>query len=169
MAYSLKLTRHQLATIAENVHDDEILALIVAAQAGEPLDDCLISEWPDHWPVINENLELTGEITDCMGPNFASYEDRAAIPRDVMRAAGWGFDELGYAAPPCKYVVLNDAYGCDTEPVTFAELLSYVADAGWDTTPRLRLNHDESRILDENGATVAVLEELATYQPPNGE
>ena len=102
---TLTLTRETVRKLVAAVEDNEFYAAVVAAQAGESLDDCLITEWSQHWPVIDGDLNLTGEAVDSDDPHhWYNYDDLAAIFEDVARDAGWDCPDedggSGYASPP---------------------------------------------------------------------
>lgn len=93
----ITLSREALAElISSGTH--ELNQAVVAAQAGEPLADCLVTEWDQWWPIIDTDLKLTGQSTDSQ-PGFANYNNQAMIDESDALAAGWTITD-GYASPP---------------------------------------------------------------------
>lgn len=98
--YSLTMDIDELRGIARECGTSNALyRAIVAAQAGDHLDDLVIDEWAGHWPVIDANLVLTGEVVDSDSDGWRNYDDRAAIMADDAESGGWTLND-GYATPP---------------------------------------------------------------------
>lgn len=82
--------------ISEN---NEIYIKIIEAQIGTPLSECIITEWSQHWPVIDAEFNLTGEVVTSDDPDWYNYADEAGIWEDEIHNNGWIIDG-GYANPP---------------------------------------------------------------------
>lgn len=107
----LELSNELVARICERIEDDELYGAIVAAQAGEYVEDCCIESWHQFWPVIDTDLRLTGDYTDgetryhkgeaqrgavC----YSNYNEEAMIDTEEARKAGWIIDDgESYAYP----------------------------------------------------------------------
>jgi len=74
---------------------------VLAAQAGEDLEDLLFDEWYCRYPVVDRDLTLTGEYADSDSEGYYNYNDEASITAEEARAGNWRIDENGgYASPP---------------------------------------------------------------------
>jgi len=70
-------------------------------EASEILD-AAEADWASHWPMIDGNGKLTGNVveTDGWTEDHLNVGDSAAIMRDDATAAGWRIDNEGYAFEP---------------------------------------------------------------------
>lgn len=75
---------------------------------GARLDDPVFKElsddlrWDNVWPVINADMRLTGDLSDC-AEDERLYGCDAVISVDDAREAGWEIDET-HATPPAAAV-----------------------------------------------------------------
>ena len=101
---NLRLNRECVEKLVSECRDNELYAAIIDAQERESLDDCLVTEWSQHWPVIDGNLKLTGKFIDSEdNGDWLNYDDRAMISREDAVASDWDIDDdEGRAAPSEK-------------------------------------------------------------------
>jgi hypothetical protein len=102
---TVTMSRDDLRKLLAESGSHELRVAVTEAQAGEPLDDLLFTEWSQCWPVIDSDLVLTGAFTDSDDTHtWFNYDDRAAIYEGEARDAGWNCPEedetSGYASPP---------------------------------------------------------------------
>lgn len=97
------MTRSEWMEVFADTDNHALKAAVVAAQRGEPLADLLFDGWDDCWPVIDRELNLTGEFRDSGSDDWLNYDDEAAILREEAVAGGWSVDEdEGRAYPPAE-------------------------------------------------------------------
>jgi hypothetical protein len=96
---TLELERETTRDVVSRVENHDLYRAVIAAQAGEHIDDCLIDAWSQHWPVIGTDLRLTGTAVDSEGGWWSIWNDQAAINTEEALAAGWTVAD-GYAFPP---------------------------------------------------------------------
>lgn len=78
--------------------------MLVEQYTGRPLSDLPFDNWDQHWPVIDTDLNLTGEYVDSDTPGWHNYRDLAAIWDTDAITAGWQIDtdpvtDDGYVYP----------------------------------------------------------------------
>ena len=81
--------------------DTRLYAFVTRLYAGQPLSALPLDEMSQAWPVVDRDLDLTGEIVDSEVSGWWNYSDEAAIFEDEATAGGWTIDtHNGYADPP---------------------------------------------------------------------
>ena len=103
MALTLTITMDldDVAELLDETDSHELKIAIVAAMKGRPLADLPFDAWAQNWPVVDRDLNLTGEFRDSGSDDWLNYDDEAAILRDEAIEGGWYIDEdEGRAEPP---------------------------------------------------------------------
>ncbi len=98
---ALPITAENAKRLINEIGEDNALyEAITEAFVGEPLSAYPISQWSQHWPVIDPvNMCLTGEVVTSDIDGWHNYADEAAVWDDDAKSAGWEIGE-GYANPP---------------------------------------------------------------------
>ena len=80
--------------------DNELYIAITEAYKGRPLSELPFEQWSQHWPVVDGNLVLTGDVVDSDTEDWLNYNDEAAIWRWTAEDADWIIDDEQCTARP---------------------------------------------------------------------